>query len=58
MPSNYAGKASRDISALRKPEPEVMSCADIDKIIRHLVHLVGWCEETEAYTARGTSMCE
>lgn len=51
MPSNYTkrypGKAIRDIPALRKPEHDVMSYANINKIIRHLIQFLGWCEEME-----------
>ena len=51
MPSNYTKryprKAIRDIPGLRKPEHDVMSYANINKIIRHLIQFLGWCEEME-----------
>lgn len=59
MPSNYTKRYPkvdiRDIPELRKPEHDVMSYANINKIIRHLIQFLGWCEEMEVIERAPTS---
>lgn len=51
MPSNYRKRYPntpiKDIPAQRKPMHHLMSYANVNKILRHLIQFLGWCEETE-----------
>ena len=51
MPSNYRKRYPKapikDIPALRRPEHDLMSYANVNKILRHLIQFLRWCEEME-----------
>lgn len=52
LPSNYTKRYPkvgdvRLIPSLRKPEHDLMSYANVNKILRHLIQFLGWLEEVE-----------
>lgn len=53
LPSNYRKRYPtitdvKQIPALRRPKHDLMSYANVNKILRHLIQFLGWCEEVEA----------
>ena len=51
LPTNYRKRYPRlsvtEIPANPRPEHELMSYANVNKILRHLIQFLGWCEEME-----------
>ena len=51
MPSNYRKRYPKtpikNIPAQRRPEHDLMSYANVNKILRHLIQFLRWCEEME-----------
>lgn len=51
LPANYRkrypNKSLREIPQLRKPEHDLMSYANVNKTIGHLIQFLRWCEEME-----------